>query len=402
MGRPGFSHDIKSAMGRKAFVVLLGSMFISMLGMNIISPFLPIYAIKMGASSLELGLVQAAFSAAGIFPLLFVGQLSDRCGRTPFLNGGLAFLIVASIGLMFAVAPIHLILLRFVQGLGASIYLAISQAYLGDGVPAGTEGRWMGYFNAVLFAGMGTGPLLGGLITDAFGTRTTFLILAAMNSLALITVLLFLKELPRKMAVCSRSSFLAPLQSNTMLGVLSYRLTVGLGTATLMAFVPLFAGLKIGLSASLIGVVLAARIPISMTQSYTGRMADTWERRLMVIAGGIISSGAVCFMPLTAGFWTLLFAYLAVTVGQAVGIPAANAYVVHEGRIYGMGASVTMFMLAMYAGNSIGPVLMGGIADRFGLEAAFYAASICMAVGVAGFALKARGISERAQSLYVH
>jgi DHA1 family multidrug resistance protein-like MFS transporter len=377
-------------MGRKAFVVLLGSLFISMLGMNIISPFLPVYAIKMGASALELGLVQGAFSAAGVLTLLFVGQLSDRIGRKPFLNSGLAILLLSSVGLIFANEPLHLILLRFVQGLGASTYLGISQAYLGDGVPAGAEGRWMGYFNAVLFAGMGAGPLVGGLVQDVFGIRTTFLVLAIMNSLGLIVVLLFLKELPPRIAVRGRTTFLAPLKSLTMRGVFCYRMTVGLGTATLMAFVPLFAGLKLGLSASLIGVVLAARIPISMTQSYTGRMADTWNQRSMVISGGIISAVAVCFMPLTAGFWTLLLVYLAVTVGQAIGIPAANAYVVHEGRIYGMGASVTMFMLAMYAGNSIGPVVLGGIADRFGLEATFYTAAGCMAAGVAVFAWKVR------------
>jgi MFS transporter, DHA1 family, multidrug resistance protein len=382
-------------MGRTAFAVLLGSMFISMLGMNIISPFLPVYAVKMGASSLELGLVQAAFSAAGVLTLLFVGQLSDRIGRKPFLTSGLAILALSSAGLIFANEPIHLVLLRFVQGLGASTYLGISQAYMGDGVPAGAEGRWMGYFNAVLFAGMGAGPLVGGLVKDAFGISTTFLILAIINSLGLIVVFLFLRELPRRIVVRERAAFLAPLKSRTMRGVFSYRMTVGLGTATLMAFVPLFAGLKIGLSASLIGVVLAARIPISLTQSYTGRMADTWNRRSMVISGGIISAVAVCFMPLTAGFWTLLFVYLAVTVGQAIGIPAANAYVVHEGRVYGMGASVTMFMLAMYAGNSVGPVVLGGIADRFGLEATFYTAAFCMITGVAGFAWKVRNPSEK-------
>jgi MFS transporter, DHA1 family, multidrug resistance protein len=385
-------------MTGKAFIVLLGSMFISMLGMNIISPFLPLYAVKMGASALQLGMVQA-FSAAGILPLLFIGRLSDRLGRKPFLNSGLVILTLSSSGLIFANAPLHLILLRFVQGLGASTFLGISQAYMGDGVPAGSEGKWMGYFNAVLFAGMGMGPLVGGLIKDAFGISATFLVLAAINLIGLIAVLLFLKELPRKAAVLAHSSFLAPLRSRTMRGVFSYRMTVGLGTATLMAFVPLFAGLKLGLSASLIGVVLAARIPISMTQSFTGRMADTWDRRLMVISGGLISAVASCFMPLTAGFWTVLLVYLAVTLGQAIGIPAANAYVVREGRTYGMGASVTMFMLAMYAGNAIGPIVLGGIADRFGLKATFYTAAICMAAGVGGFAWKVRSSSEKSHSV---
>jgi MFS transporter, DHA1 family, multidrug resistance protein len=366
--------------------VLLGSMFISMLGMNIIAPLLPLYAVRMGASALELGLVQGAFSASGTITLLFIGRLSDRFGRRLFLVGGIVILVVSSAGLMFAGQPVHLILLRFIQGLGASTYLAISQAYLGDSVPAGKEGKWMGYFNAILFAGMGAGPLVGGVITDAFDISAAFLVLAVMNVIGLIAVLLFLKEMPRKVGVRGHSSFFAPLKSLILRGVFCYRMTVGLGTATLMAFVPLFAGLRLGLSASLIGIVLAARIPISLTQSYTGRKADRWDRRSMVIWGGMVSAVAVSFVPLTIGFWTVLIAYLAVTVGQAIGIPAANAYVVNEGRTYGMGASVTMFMTAMYAGNSTGPVVLGYITDRFSLETTFYTAAICMAAGVAVFA----------------
>jgi MFS transporter, DHA1 family, multidrug resistance protein len=380
---PGIEDDF---MNKAAFVVLLGSMFVCMLGMNIISPLLPQYAITMGASSLQIGLVQAAFSISGVGTLLFVGRLSDRFGRKPFLGGGLVVLAVSSAALIFAKAPIHLILLRFVQGFGASTYLSISQAYMGDTIRVGNEGKSMGFFNAILFAGMGAGPLIGGVITDAFGVSTAFLVLAALNSLGLVAVLIFLREMPRKAAAREHTSFTAPLKSRVMRGVFSYRAAIGLCTATLMAFVPLFAGLRMGLSASLIGLMLAARIPISFCQSYTGRLADRWNRRSMVIWGGVVCIAAVSLIPLTRGFWTLLVAYLAVTVGQALGVPAANAYVVDEGRIYGMGVSVTMFMMAMYVGNSAGPVLLGGIADSLGLESTFYAAAICMAAGVALFA----------------
>jgi MFS family permease len=377
-------------MNKGTFFVLLASMFASMLGMNIISPLLPVYAVTMGASSLEIGLVQAAFSISGIITLLFIGGLSDRFGRKCFLVGGLTVLTLSSIGLMFANSPAHLILLRFAQGLGASAHLVVSQAYMGDGIPAGSEGKWMGYFNAVLFAGMGAGPLVGGVLTDLLGTRSAFIVLALMTLIGLAGTLAFLKERQRKVAAREHASFAAPLKSSIMRGVLSYRMTIGLGTASLMAFVPLFAGLRLGLSASLIGLMLGARIPVSLCQSYTGRLADTSHRRSMVIWGGMVAAAAVSLIPLTGGFWTLMIAYLWVTVGQALGIPAANAYVVHEGRTYGMGVSVTLFMMAMYVGNGIGPVLLGAIADRLGLESVFYIAAICVAAGVYAFARMCR------------
>jgi DHA1 family multidrug resistance protein-like MFS transporter len=373
-------------MNKKAFSILVGTMFISMLGMGIVSPFLPIYANTLGASALQVGLVQAAFNITGIGTLLFVGRLSDRFGRKWFLSGGLSILAISSVGLMFANDIVRLIMWRFVQGLGASAHLPIAQAYLGDITPEGNEGKWMGYFNAVLFAGMGAGPLIGGVVADAFSIKTTFLLMAILNVLGLIATLLFLKEMPRKTAAGENASFITPLKSRVMRGVFSFRMTTGIGTSSLMAFMPLFANLKIGLSASLIGILMAARTPVSILQSYTGRLADKWNRRTMVVWGGIASIVAVALLPLTGGFWPLLVVYLSVTLGQAFAIPPANAYAVHEGRRFGMGTSMTMFMLAMQLGNGAGPVALGTLADWFGLESAFYAAAIFMAAGVALFA----------------
>jgi MFS transporter, DHA1 family, multidrug resistance protein len=382
-------------MNKKAFAVLVGSMFISMLGMGIVSPFLPIYANTLGASSLQVGLVQGAFNITGIGTLVFVGRLSDRFGRKIFLSGGLSILAISSIGLMFSTKIVHLIGWRFVQGLGASAHLPIAQAYLGDITPEGSEGKWMGYFNAVLFAGMGAGPLVGGVISDVFSIRAAFLFMAVLNVVGLAATLVFLREMPRKTATHGHTSYAAPLKSRVMQGALWYRMTTGIGTASLMAFMPLFASLKFGLSQSLIGILMAARSPFSILQSYTGRLADKWDRRSMVVWGGLASAAAIALLPLTGGFWPLLIVYIAVTIGQAFGVPAANAYVVREGRTYGMGASMTLFMMAMQTGNGIGPIILGGIAGKLSLESAFFTAALCNVLGVALFAAMVGGSSRK-------
>jgi MFS transporter, DHA1 family, multidrug resistance protein len=385
-------------MNKKAFAVLVGSMLISMLGMGIVSPFLPIYANTMGASSTQVGLIQAAFNITGIGTLLFIGRLSDRYGRKLFLSCGLSIMAIAAIGLMYSRDPVHLILWRFFQGLGAAAHLPIAQAYLGDITPEGNEGKWMGYFNAVLYCGMGIGPLVGGLIADAYSIRSSFLFMAGLNTLALIATLIFLKEMPRKVAARENRSLFAPLKSRRIRGVCSYCMTAGVGTSSLMAFMPLYADLKLGLSAKFIGILLAARSPISLLQSYTGRLADRWNRKFMVLGGGIAAITAVLLLPQTGFFWTLLITYLAVTLGQAISMPAANAYVVHEGRTFGMGASMTMFMLAMHIGSGIGPIALGSIADWIGLKSVFYVAAICMAAGLVLFAMMVRGADVNASS----
>lgn len=367
-------------MNKKAFFVIASAMFISMLGMGIVTPFLPIYADQLGASPLEIGLVQAGFSISNMFSLPFVGRLSDRIGRKVFLSAGLAILMLSSLGFIWAKNPAQLILTRLFQGMGASAHLPIAQAYLGDITPEGGEGKWMGYFNAILFGGIGMGPLVGGVLSDVFNVNTTFLVMAGLNLAGLVATLIFLREVPRKVA--PHASFIAPLQSRVMRGVCAHRMTIGFGTSTFMAFIPLFADLKLGLSTILIGLLLAARTPMSLTQSYFGQMADRHDRRMLVVVGGVITMVFSALLPISGGFWTLLVIYMLVIFGQSVATPASNAYVVEEGRIYGMGASMTIFMLAMQVGNAVGPVMLGAVAGFLGLASAFYASAIFMLLGV--------------------
>jgi len=58
-----------------------------------------------------------------------------------------------------------------------------------------------------------------------------------------------------------------------------------------------------------------------------------------------------------------------------------------------------MFMLAMHIGNSIGPVVLGGVADWLDLEFTFYGAAISMAIGVWLFAWLIRDPSGKPEPI---
>jgi MFS family permease len=135
------------------------------------------------------------------------------------------------------------------------------------------------------------------------------------------------------------------------------------------------------------------RAPTSVIQSYTGRLADMWDRRAMIIWGGVASIAATVLLPFTTDFWTLLVVYIAILISQAFGVPAATTYVVQEGRAYGMGSSMTLFMLAMQIGNGTGPIALGGISDWLGIESVFYIAAVATAAGIFLCTLFIRGSS---------
>jgi multidrug resistance protein len=380
------------SMNKKAFFVLVATMVIPMLGFGIVVPLLPIYADQMGASALEIGFINAGFSLMILVALPIMGQLSDRLGRKRFLCIGLSVLTVASLGFIWAQNPFQLIMVRVFQGIGASMHLPIAQAYLGDITPKGQEGRWMGHFNAILFSSMSLGPFFGGALTDIFSANTTFLVMAALCFIGLIATLLFLPEVTERVIAKEGGSIFDGLRkTRIMKGVFALRMAIGFNMACIMAFLPLFGNHNLGLSVFLIGVIIAARTPLALLQSYTGIMADKYNRRGLIAVGALAAIIFVALMPIAGGFWSLLIMFALMSIGIAIVMPAATAYVVEEGRVFGMGASMSLFMMAMQIGNGVGPIMLGSIVDAMGIEAAFYATAVLLALGIAVFGWFSRG-----------
>ena len=77
-------------MEKRLLLTLLLVVFAALLGVGIIIPIVPVYAMDMGATGITLGLMIAAFSISQGIIQPVVGSLSDRRGRKRFLVIGLS------------------------------------------------------------------------------------------------------------------------------------------------------------------------------------------------------------------------------------------------------------------------------------------------------------------------
>src|SRR5690606_10296530 len=84
--------------------------------------------------------------------------------------------------------PGMLIASRFAQGIGAGGLAALSQVLMADIISPRERGRYMGLFGAVMAVATVGGPLLGGVITDAWGWRWNFYVALPVAVAALIIV----------------------------------------------------------------------------------------------------------------------------------------------------------------------------------------------------------------------
>lgn len=140
--------------------VLMGTVFVDMIGFLIVLPLLPFYGERFGATETTIGLLIATFAFAQLASAPLWGRLSDRWGRRPVILGGL--LVSAGAFVLFGMAESVwlLFLSRLVQGVGGGT-TGVVQAYVSDSMAPDQRTRGLGWLTAATSAGVMIGPLLG-------------------------------------------------------------------------------------------------------------------------------------------------------------------------------------------------------------------------------------------------
>ena len=130
--------------------------------------------------------------------LLTAGALADRVGlRTGFLAGLVVF-AVGSTACAGTTSLAGLIVARVVQGAGAAALMPCSLALIAHMFPDPDDRRRaLGVWGGASGIGLAAGPVLGGIITAAFGWRAIFLVNVPIAAVAAELVRRHVAETPR-------------------------------------------------------------------------------------------------------------------------------------------------------------------------------------------------------------
>jgi MFS family permease len=375
-----------SPLKRRVFVVLFFSVFSSMLGIGIIVPLLPIYAESLGASALWIGVIFSGFSISRSIFMPIVGRWSDKSGRKIFIAIGLFIYGISSLGYILSDSVADLVTVRLIHGFSAAMIIPIAFAYVGEISPKDREGGYIGIFSVSLFAGIGLGPMLGGLLKDHFGFNTNFYAMGCLCFFAFFLVLALLPELHLHGEIEQPRSYIQIVRNPVTKGLVIFRFTNAFARGLLLTFVPLLAHGTLGLTSSQIGIILSSNILLtSVLQAPFGYVADRFTRRGLVFWGSLWFGLGVALIPHVRSFAQILALNILLGSMGALTLPAANALVVEEGRKYGMGALMAIFNMSMSMGLATGPILGGIIADLGGLTPIFYLGGLAGAAGALAF-----------------
>ncbi|MGW2269066.1 MFS transporter [Streptomyces yangpuensis] len=168
-----------SGRARLVLFVLCAAQFMVALDFSVLNVALPVLGEDLGMSRSALQWAITAFALpSGGFLLLF-GRIADLYGRKRLFLTGLAVFGAASVLATLAWDPVTFLTGRALQGLGAAVIVPTGMSLLTTTFPEGPQrDRALGISGTLLSLGFTVGMLLGGVMTDTLGWRSTMGLLA--------------------------------------------------------------------------------------------------------------------------------------------------------------------------------------------------------------------------------
>ena len=372
----------------RQLLLLATSMFVAMLTLTLpvvqvqefVSRLLPGGGADLDLANTAKGLFVSAHFAAYI-PFAFLwGGLSDRSGkRKPILLMGLTGQAV-----MFFLMPLIgdlwlLYAARFVEGAFSIATVSMLMTIALDTAPAGKRGMALGIFTLGMLLGNATGVLLGGILARASYAYPFWAGSVLLSAVAVLVVLAVREPGTVEPSRSFRSAMLVFRQHPRLAIPYAFtfldRLTVGFFVSQFSILAAEVYGLGPAGRGSYLGIFL---ICFALLSPLGGMLSDRFGRVLPILIGTTIYG----LMIMLVGRVPAEPLYLVMVIGGISGAVLYPPSIAMVGDYAGpgqRGVAMGGFNLAGSIGYTVGPVLFGLVADRFGqLSTPLVAGGLCL------------------------
>lgn len=375
----------------RPIIVLAAIAFISSVGVSLMLPLLPLFAIELGATPHELGLMVSVFAVTQTIGQLGSNALLTWVSPRRQLPLGQASYAAANFLIATSQAATPLIAFRGLAGFGGGLSIIADRLYLAR---VADRAR-LAFSNAVISAagssGSVLGPLFGGVLA-AIDLRIPFLVVGFTATLAAIAALGFLPPEPPAPPAepdpvgAAGAGRLAGLRPLVTIGLWNLAFSAAFG-GWITTFAP-FAQERLGYAAYQIPWIFGAfGLGSILFGPWLGRLADRHGRRRIVALG----SAAVLLNPVSMLLLApppVIFAS-AVVAGAGLAGAQSSWFAMltmatdggWRGRSFGLVTAISNL------GVVVGATLASDIWSRVGIAAALATASafIVLAIGTLAF-----------------
>lgn len=343
---------------------------------------LSLYALDLGATTSDVGVVIAMLYIAPLLLSWPAGAMADRFGaRWLFVLGSTAGAAAMAAPVFWPALPA-----LWIGAAGIGVATAFANV-LGQnlvGVLSSPETRARNFSNYTMLGAltMFTGPLLAGFAIDHAGFALTSLLVSGVSFAATVLMLLWGGMLPAGERRSARSgNMLSTLAEPGMSRILVIGSIAQIGFDSFISFMPVYAH-GVGLSASAIGAALSAfAVAAFLSRLVMMRCIAAWGEGTVLAAGFLFGAAAFFVLPLFEAAVALLA--ISFVFGLFIGFSQPITMMLvfsasaagRSGEALGLRLTVNNFM------RVIGPALFGATARAFGLAPLFIASGVLLCVG---------------------
>lgn len=188
---------IKAGSPATVLVTVCIAQFMAPFMLTSVGVALPSLGRDLGASAVQLGLVEQLYILSVAMAMLTFGRLGDIAGQRKVFLCGLVVFTAMTCSLGFTRSVTMVMVQRFFQGSGAAMMLSGSLALVAVAFPIEQRGRKIGVVSACTYAGLSIGPVVGGYVTSHFGWRSIFLMAVPIGCSAVAMCLFGMREMTR-------------------------------------------------------------------------------------------------------------------------------------------------------------------------------------------------------------
>jgi MFS family permease len=380
---------------RAALLVLTALNLVNYIDRSVLNAVQPLIQVEFQLTKTQLGYLTSAFLIFYTLAAPFVGPLADRYSRKRIIALGGIFW--SGLTLLTAVTHTYtqLLVRHTLVGIGEATFVTIAPTFVADLFAEDRRGRILGVFYLAIPVGFAAGYLLGGHLAPHYGWRFPFYIAATPGFLLAVSVL-FLEEPERGQF----DSVKETPERGTVLGLARNPafLTATLGMAAMtfslggiLVWIPQFLyserhyslesanflfGIIVvvdGLVASLVGGWLGDFLLLRMKSSYYLISAASMALGVPVMIVALFAKGRAMVPAIAVAAFFLL---LNTSPLNAALINSVGAH------IRATAIAVNIFIIH-FLGDVPSPTMMGWVADRRSLQAAFILPVIAMAISSA-------------------
>ena len=360
-------------------------------GQGAVFPILPLYAKSFNVSFSLIGLAVAMHEVGVLIADVPAGILLDRIGRKLSMLIGAVVLGLSMLGIGFAHSFFELIVYQLIGGIGGALWTVARYTYMTDAIPLTARGRSLALFGGINRAGTFLGPAVGGYLGTHYGLRSPFFLFSTIMAFNFLLSLLFIVRRNLQSATIHHTlywnRFVHVLRSN-------YRALATAGSAHICAqalrtgraiIVPLYGSEIIGLDIQAVGLILSISSFVDMSMfPLAGFIMDRFGRRYAVVPCFFIFGLGMAIVPFTGSFATLLVATIVMGFGNGLGSGTMMTLGADLAPSEGTGEFLGVWRLIGDAGAVTGPLVVGNIAEVWGLATSAF---VLAGIGYAGVAI---------------